>query len=792
VSRLCNIIIPVHNGLSDTITCVESIYRNCNKEIFDLTIISNNSRDGTDKWCEALKDSKNNVKFIKNQINKGFSGACNQGIQASDGKYVLFLNNDTISTPNFLMQLLDCIKNAHQITKVGPIGLVGPSSNLVAGRQQVPQSQGAFFCLDQYAKEFYQKNFQNWYYTGFLSFFCVLIDRKVINNVGLLDEQFFPGGFDDNDYIIRVAQKGWKAVGCGDTFVWHHGHKTFDAEFPEAKRGLANRDKFYNKFSTESKKQKVVAMYRVKNAAAYFEESLNSVAPLVDEIIVLDDGSQDGTYEIARNHSKVVKLEHQKLSLNEARDRDQLLHWAQERNPDWILVIDGDEVLSDGWTEKNFQRLIHPINPMIQAYIFRYSTFWNFKDYTRGDNVWKGMQNIRLFRNLPETHIISDHPVGFHCNSTPPIPPENVFFAPVSMRIKHYGYLDKEDRERKFKWYETVDTQKNVRAIGANNYKHLVSEAGLHLRRWIPKNTLALNMIIKDEEPILESFFEFIYTIFDEIVIVDTGSIDKSRDICMKYGAKVHDGIQFTNPETGLLNDFSAARNFAKEQTKSHWILHLDPDELLPSATVQNLSLMTEEDVTGYLFTVINRHTDGGKSISEALRLFRNIPEIYYTGYVHETFDTCKENIPDWTVPKTDLIIVHNGYMKGHRRVEEKLQHYDQLNRKQMEDFPDDPRPVYNLAMHYVNNDLMNQAVELFLKARSLDEKFFSPRHQLAVYHLWRSKNYFEEILKCLPSEHPHFTRAKEALDWIHSQIGNYPWKEGQAALNQGLIKDAS
>lgn len=775
MKKAVTVIVPVCNGIEYTILCLKALYQKTNSELFNLIVVDNGSEDGSFSYLTDLKKRVSNMMIIRNSKNEGFARAINQGLDLVDSNYACLLNSDVIVSEGWLSQLLDCMKNSHQILNIEKVGLVGPATNNVAGRQLVPNSGVGIDQLDRYAKQFYMINHQNWVHMGFLSFFCVLLDMRMIKEVGKLDERFFPGGFEDNSMVLDASAKGWKAVMAGDTFVLHFGHKTFDSQFPEAKRGLANRDKFYQKYNKRGRSQKVVGMYRVKNADKYFQESLDSISPFVDEIVVLDDNSTDSTGKIAQNHPKVVKYEYQNLELNEARDREYLLQMTKERNPDWILVIDGDEVLSDGWTKENFVKLIYPVNPMTKGYIFRYSTFWNDRDYTRGDNVWRGMMNVRFFKNEPDQHIHSDHPVGFHCNSTPPIPQENIYFAPASMRIMHFGYMDREDRERKYEWYERVDTRKDVQNIGAKNYDHLVSERGLQLRKWIPNNSLALNLLVKDEAPLLDALLEYIHTIFDEIVVVDTGSTDGSQEICKKYGAKVYD---FKWEE-----DFSAARNYMKSKTQSRWILHLDADEQIPFKELIKLPIFMEEEAHGYFFVIQNRHMDGSFSHSQNIRLFRNLPEVYYTGYAHETFDDCRKKCDGWYTVRTNVLLYHNGFMKGHEEVQKKLDMYYKMNEKQMKDFPDDARPVFSIAMHHLNNGCQELAIEFLKKAIEISPSFADPKQQLHLIYLNESRKYAKSTLKSLPKDHFLYNQLEEMIGYLDDQLKGYPGKVGLPAI---------
>ncbi len=92
---------------------------------------------------------------------------------------------------------------------------------------------------------------------------------------------------------------------------------------------------------------------------------------------------------------------------------------------------------------------------------------------------------------------------------------------------------------------------------------------------------LTLSMIVKDEEKNLRDCLESIKDFIDDIVIVDTGSVDNTINIAKEYGAKI---FHFK-----WINDFSAARNFALSKCKGNWILYLDADERLNQDSIAEL-----------------------------------------------------------------------------------------------------------------------------------------------------------------------------------------------------------
>ncbi|WP_233476275.1 glycosyltransferase family 2 protein [Paenibacillus sonchi] len=82
-------------------------------------------------------------------------------------------------------------------------------------------------------------------------------------------------------------------------------------------------------------------------------------------------------------------------------------------------------------------------------------------------------------------------------------------------------------------------------------------------------------MIVKDEEALLSRCLESVKGIADEIIIVDTGSTDRTKQIAENYGAKIYDYV--------WSNDFAAARNESLRHAAGKWILVLDADEYLGS-----------------------------------------------------------------------------------------------------------------------------------------------------------------------------------------------------------------
>ncbi|HOW27088.1 MAG TPA: glycosyltransferase family 2 protein [Elusimicrobiota bacterium] len=214
--KLTSIIILCHDDLSFLKNCVESIRKNTNVP-YELIFVDNASKDGTDKYLRTVKDAK----IISNPENLAFARGNNQGVMVASGDRILMLNADVIVTPHWLEYLNRCM-DSHPL-----VGLVGPSTNCATQIQSIPAGYTSLKDLDKFAMANSIKNSAIWEETHRLIGFCLLIRKEVIQKVGLLDERFGPGGYEDYDYCLRVRQAGFKIMHCKDVYIHHFGGKGY-------------------------------------------------------------------------------------------------------------------------------------------------------------------------------------------------------------------------------------------------------------------------------------------------------------------------------------------------------------------------------------------------------------------------------------------------------------------------------------------------------------------------------------------------------------------------------------
>ncbi len=137
------------------------------------------------------------VRLIANDTNRGFPAAANQGIAAATGDQILLLNNDVVLTTGWFGRLLRALHSDPAI------GLVGPCSNCVSGPQQVETRYEGLADLDGFAWDWGKQHDGLRVEVSRLVGFCLLIRREVVDAIGLLDEQFGVGCYDDDDYCLR-------------------------------------------------------------------------------------------------------------------------------------------------------------------------------------------------------------------------------------------------------------------------------------------------------------------------------------------------------------------------------------------------------------------------------------------------------------------------------------------------------------------------------------------------------------------------------------------------------------
>ncbi len=247
--------------------------------------------------------------------------------------------------------------------------------------------------------------------------------------------------------------------------------------------------------------------------------------------------------------------------------------------------------------------------------------------------------------------------------------------------------------------------------------------------------TISLCMIAKNEEQLIKNALDSVKPFVDEMIVIDTGSEDATRQIAQECGATVYD--------FKWENDFSKAKNFAKSMAKGQWILFLDADECMSKADLKDLkkvlNTLKEQEKQGQeivAFSFVQRHytkekgkyagwkklakeekeiltkefplmteLNGYYDILFVTRLFKNKQQIYFKGHVHEDINP---SIIEWnakepikTIVQVSMPVHHLHFLKSQEYVADKQKLYFEMSKEKVK-HGKDPKTCLDLAVGYV------------------------------------------------------------------------------------------
>ena len=208
---------------------------------------------------------------------------------------------------------------------------------------------------------------------------------------------------------------------------------------------------------------------------------------------------------------------------------------------------------------------------------------------------------------------------------------------------------------------------------------------------------LSLCMIVRDEQEMLPRCLAAVAGAIDEIVIVDTGSIDATIEIARSFGARV-----IEHQWTG---SFAEARNVSFDAAGGDWLMYLDADELLVREDAELLRSLTGRTWREAFYLSETNYTgdpeDGGAVAHNALRVFRNRPEYRFEGRLHEQIAHRLPGYLPERIEATSVRVEHYGYLGVVRDARQKSRRNIELLRLQQADSPPTPFVHFNLGCEY-------------------------------------------------------------------------------------------
>ncbi len=270
------IVILNYNGSEFVDIALDSLLRAKCDQKFEVGVIDNGSKRKDAEKCKQIcekyfDDSKLKGFFVRSESGLGFSGGNNvvikRFLEDAEISHICLLNSDVIVTDGWLDRLISTGADA-----VGPVTNATGNEQTVSIDYTAEPSKNAFNTINEYAEKRYAVYGDYCTETDMLNFFCTVFSRESIEKIGFLDERFFPGSYEDNDFCLRLQRAGISLVISRGTFVHHFGSGSFSKLPMYARIGIANDNKtrFEKKWNIQTEDTTWKLLESIKQDCAFF------------------------------------------------------------------------------------------------------------------------------------------------------------------------------------------------------------------------------------------------------------------------------------------------------------------------------------------------------------------------------------------------------------------------------------------------------------------------------------------------------------------------------------------
>lgn len=351
VDYVVSIIIPAFNAIQYTKECIEKVYSVSSKYAFEVIVVDNASSDETQAEMRKERFVRKDFSYYRMEENLGFAGGVNFGMQQAKGQYVVILNNDTLPTSGWLDLLVEALKNDQTIGIVSPVtNYVGEGPQLELAAKDIKPLD-----IDTYAASI--KGHGIYYEPGRLVFFCVMIRRSVIDQIGLLDEGYIKGNFEDDDYCLRTILSGYKLAIAKSSFVFHHGSITFiKNKIVHSDHMELNRKRFFLKTGNlavslrapfeRTKNPSISVVVRTLNRRNLLQKALASLANQNYrdfEVVLVNDGGES-VQDVVDKFSGYFPINY--IQHEQSKGRTPALNaGVANAKTEWVTFLDDDDIV---------------------------------------------------------------------------------------------------------------------------------------------------------------------------------------------------------------------------------------------------------------------------------------------------------------------------------------------------------------------------------------------------------------------------------------------------------------
>jgi GT2 family glycosyltransferase/MoaA/NifB/PqqE/SkfB family radical SAM enzyme/cytochrome c-type biogenesis protein CcmH/NrfG len=776
------IIINCSSKKKELNNCLQSIKNNTFLN-YNIVFINTGAAKGALKLMKRLVSEHKDKKYslIKKKKNSSLADAYNDGLKIAAGKYLVLMHDDVVVPENWLSDMIECMGIDSET------GLAGPVSNNADGIQKSLdpgyQSFDEFF---DYSKKIREGNRHRRVPTRKLSGFCVMLKQEVVEKTGLFDEKFNTETVMMQDYCLRAIISGYQNVIAGDVYVHHNDDcRLIDSAFDNkdilnaeqkiffekwsgldakgvmgkgliAFKALEMADEFNHKGDVEKAvdallhgignshgdRSLYVAAAKILAAAKQFQDALDTIdeIPQIKGVV----NTQTSVMEEARilelrgfcmaglgRDDEAQEYAEKALLLDQVLDRD----FAPALNLKGMLAYKKGNSLE---AEKFFERAIAADPSYGEPYTHLGTMKWEAGDeeealefYERGFILAPAAFDVAT---LYHAAMIAKEKFS-RCEK---FSRDAAALFPNNKKIE-YMLIDLLIKQDKYD-----EAMENVEAaivkFGIDD--GILAAAGrirdilgpIKIDKSIKKEkTVSLCMIVKNEENDLAKCLKSIKPIVDEMIVVDTGSADRTKELARIFGAKTFD-YKWTD-------DFSDARNYSISRASGAWIFTLDADEVMSSRDYEafrNLIDGNTDNLAAYLVTTRNysnksntigwmvntgeypdEETGGGWMPTTKARLFHNNSRIRFDYPVHEMLDPSllreKASVRECNIP------VHHYGKLDEENCAEKGEKYYRIGILKLEEMGDSEIALRELAVQAGILEKNEDSIDLWKRFLALD-----------------------------------------------------------------------
>ncbi len=759
---------------------------------------------GSRQMCRAMEQLRKKLKgrdgymIMEALEQEGPAQAVNRAIEKSAGEYIVIVRSDMVLTEGWLSGMISCLEQTPNAGIIGP-AINGPGIRQGTAYRAFPTRAKLF----EHAVSFGERNRHRRAQVKNVSGLCMLFERNLIEKIGLPDGSLDLSSFWDLDLCLRTVIAGYTIMIAADVYVHHEGPgiRKDNRQFTAKWGGM--------EVSTE-KGRKLSAFSALEKARALSEK--NRLEEAVETLI-------QGLKTAPEDKNIYLLLAGMFMNAGLYKDAADTLETLPEKDREDLEVLAllgrAAEARGDHGEAQRYAELMLGIDPGCSQALNLFGLISYSKDdhdqarkyferavdrdpgygepyRSLGLMKWSGGEREEALALLERAFVLSpeqkDSVTSYHGAATGLEAYERAETAFLEARD-----LRPDNRDIAFLLIDILLKQKKMQTAMDEIEECFIRfgmeegllNAALEVRDAIgpmeidpaggKPGTLSVCMIVRNEEAGMARCLASLKPVADEIIVVDTGSTDRTKDIARAFGAKVYD---FT-----WTNDFSEARNVSLSHAKGNWILVHDADEVLSPLDHDRLrALIDQVPSKPVAYTIVTRNYTANSALdgwtenhgeypdeesgigwcpTPKVRLLVNDERFRFENPVHEMLE------PSLWRAKADIrscdIPIHHYGKLDETRMKEKAEAYYSLGRKKLEDTNNSDRDALR--------ELAIQAAELFRYEEAIDlwKRFIdlNPDNHKAYFNLstcYFESGRFEEALSAAKRSLEIDSTSKEAV----------------------------